>query len=150
MACERVSERDRLIEERDNEIFKLKKLYEDLQGQQLRVTANERQLTLQMDNMKRQHDSELKEMRNLLTRYNLEKREMQSVLEEKDGIIEEMDIKERFALEEFEKVNREYVRWKERYEWLEKEKEGKMLTYQEELDKLMTQFENYKKEFNVD
>lgn len=75
---------------------------------------------------------------------------MQSVLEEKDGIIEEMDIKERFALEEFEKVNREYVRWKERYEWLEKEKEGKMLTYQEELDKLMTQFENYKKEFNVD
>lgn len=71
MACERVSERDRLIEERDNEIFKLKKLYEDLQGQQLRVTANERQLTLQMDNMKRQHDSELKEMRNLLTRYNL-------------------------------------------------------------------------------
>jgi hypothetical protein len=150
VACERVSERDRLIEERDNEIFKLKKLYEDLQGQQLRVTANERQLTLQMDNMKRQHDSELKEMRNLLTRYNLEKREMQSVLEEKDGIIEEMDIKERFALEEFEKVNREYVRWKERYEWLEKEKEGKMLTYQEELDKLMTQFENYKKEFNVD
>ena len=150
MACERVSERDRLIEERDNEIFKLKKLYEDLQGQQLRVTANERQLALQMDNMKRQHDSELKEMRNLLTRYNLEKREMQSVLEEKDGIIEEMDIKERFALEEFEKVNREYVRWKERYEWLEKEKEGKMLTYQEELDKLMTQFENYKKEFNVD
>ena len=75
---------------------------------------------------------------------------MQSVLEEKDGIIEEMDIKERCALEEFEKVNREYVRWKERYEWLEKEKEGKMLTYQEELDKLMTQFENYKKEFNVD
>ena len=98
-----------------------------------------------MDNMKRQHEAELKEMRNLLTRYNLEKREMQSMLEEKDEIIEEMDIKEKFALEEFEKVNREYVRWKERYEWLEKEKEGKMLSYQEELDKLMTQFENYKK-----
>lgn len=61
-----------------------------------------------------------------------------------------MIIKEKFAQEEFEKVNREYVRWKERYEWLEKEKEGKMLSYQEELDKLMTQFENYKKEFNVE
>ena len=75
---------------------------------------------------------------------------MQSMMEEKDGIIEEMDIKEKFAVEEFEKVSRQYVRWKERYEWLEKEKEGKMQSYQEELNKLMTQFENYKKEFNVE
>lgn len=81
LACEKVSERDRLIEERDNEIFKLKKLYEDLQGQQLRVSAHERQLALQMDNQKREHDAALKEMRNLLTSYNLEKRELQSLLE---------------------------------------------------------------------
>lgn len=40
LACEKVSDRDRMIEERDNEIFKLKKLYEDLQGQNLRVSAN--------------------------------------------------------------------------------------------------------------
>jgi hypothetical protein len=126
----------------------LKKLYEDLQGQHLRISANERQLTLQLDNQKRESDSALKEMRNLLQTYNLEKKHMQSMIEEKDGIIEEMDIKEKFALEEFEKVNREYVRWKERYEWLEKEKEGKMLTYQEELDKLVIQFERYKGEFN--
>jgi hypothetical protein len=51
-----------------------------------------------------------------------------------------MDIREKFAQEEFEKVNREYVRWKERYEWLEKEKEGKMQSYQQELDKLVKQF----------
>jgi hypothetical protein len=87
-------------------------------------------------------------MRNLLQTYNLEKKHMQSMLEDKDSTIEEMDIKEKFAMEEFEKVNREYVRWKERYEWLEKEKEGKMLSYQEELDKLVIQFESYKAEFN--
>jgi len=47
--------------------------------------------------MKRENEAALKEMRNLLTSYNLEKRQLQSLLEEKDGIIEEMDIKEKFA-----------------------------------------------------
>lgn len=125
-------------------------MYEDLQGQHLRISANERQLALALDNQKREAEAHIKELRSLLTTYNLEKKQLSSLLEEKDGIIEEMDIRDKFAQEEFEKVNREYVRWKERYEWLEKEKEGKMQSYQLELDKLVKQFEEYKAEFNIE
>jgi hypothetical protein len=43
-------------------------------------------------------------------------------LEETQLAIEEMAIKEKMREDEFDRVNREAVRWKERYEWLEKER----------------------------
>ena len=71
----------------------MKKLYGDLQGQHLRISASERQLNLALDNQKREADSTIKELRSLLTTYNLEKRQLSCLIEEKDGVIEEMGIR---------------------------------------------------------
>jgi hypothetical protein len=56
-----------------------------------------------------------REMKILLNNYNLEKKKLEGELEEKEGETEEILIKQRFLEQENERINRELVRWKERY-----------------------------------
>lgn len=83
-------------------------------------------------------------MKNLLNNYLLEKKKLQAELEEKEGEVEEILIKQRFLQQENERINRELVRWKERYEWIEKEKEAKIKELEEEKNQLSLDFEQYK------
>lgn len=84
-------------------------------------------------------------MKALLASYFLERKKLESELEEKEGEIEEIIVKEKYLQLENERLNREYVRLKERYEWLEKEKENRQRDYEEERSQLLADFEEYKR-----
>jgi hypothetical protein len=61
-------------------------------------------------------------MKLLLNNYFLEKKKLEGELEEQQGAYEEVLIKQKFLEQENERLNRELIRWKERYEWQEREK----------------------------
>ena len=64
-----------------------------------------------------------KELKQLLANYNVEKQRKEAESEEKDGHIEEQMIRLRFLEQENERLGRELVRWKERFEGLEKDRQ---------------------------
>ena len=57
-----------------------------------------------------------------------------------------MKIRDKFNVEEKERVSREYMRWKERYEWFEREKEGKQGFYEERNKVLEVEVEKLRNE----
>ena len=50
--------------------------------------------------------------------------------------------------QENEKINRELVRWKERYEWIDKDRNSKIKELEDEKNQLIVSFEEYKLEYN--
>lgn len=54
-------------------------------------------------------------MKVLLNNYFIDKKKLESDLEEKDGEIEELLIKHKFLAQENERISRELIRWKERF-----------------------------------
>lgn len=79
---------------------------------------------------KKDMESQLRDMRTLLSMYNTEKSELQAVIDEKQSELEESRIRDKFNQEEYEKVLRDATRWKERYQWLENEKDGKVRLFE--------------------
>jgi|JI6StandDraft_1071083.scaffolds.fasta_scaffold132746_2 hypothetical protein len=55
-----------------------------------------------------------KEMKSLLNNYFVEKKKLETEIEEKDGEREELIIRLKFLEQENERANRELIRWKER------------------------------------
>ena len=82
----------------------------------------------------------------MLTSYNIEINDLKQQLEYTQGELEETMIRDKFNVEEKERVSREYMRWKERYEWFEKEKEGKQGFYEERNKALEGELEKLKNE----
>lgn len=70
-------------------------------------------------------EQQLRDMRVLLSMYNLEKSELQATIDEKQSELEENRIRDKFNQEEYEKVLRESARWRERYEWMERDRDTK-------------------------
>lgn len=60
-------------------------------------------------------------MKTLLSNYCVERQRLEAQIEEGEERAEELLIKLRFLQQENERLSRELVRWKERYEGLEKE-----------------------------
>ena len=87
-------------------------------------------------------------MKNLLNNYFVEKKKLETELEDRDADIEEIIIKDKFLEQENQRINRELIRWKERYEWLEKQKEAKVKQAQEDRNHIVKSFEEYKLNFN--
>ena len=69
-------------------------------------------------------------------------------IDEKECLIEEMEIKEKYLSQENDRLNRELLRSKERYEWCEKELEAKRKQHEEEKTALLDQFRRYKETNN--
>lgn len=67
---------------------------------------------------KRVWEAKEKEMKVLLNNYFIEKKKLEADLEEKDEDVEELIIKYKFMEQENERMSRELIRWKERYEWI--------------------------------
>lgn len=67
---------------------------------------------------KRVWEAKEKEMKILLNNYFIEKKKLEADLEEKDEDVEELIIKYKFLEQENERMSRELIRWKERYEWI--------------------------------
>ena len=88
-------------------------------------------------------------MKNLLNTYLLERRKAEGLVEEKEEEVEEIRIRQRFLEQENERINRELVRWKERFEWLEREKDARLRDLEEEKGLLNGQFEEYKSQHNA-
>lgn len=59
-----------------------------------------------------------------------------------------MGIKEKYLSQENERMNRELLRVKERYEWCEKELEAKRRQYEEERAAMLEEFRMYKENNN--
>jgi hypothetical protein len=66
-----------------------------------------------------------KEYKNLLNAASIEKKRLEGEVEEKECAIGEMAIREKYLGQENERINRELLRSKERYEWCEKELENR-------------------------
>jgi hypothetical protein len=145
---ERLKQREQESEERESEIFRLRKQNEELNSVNQKLSTAVKGVNSEKVDERRVWEAKEREMKLLLNNYVLEKNKLESELEEKEGEIEEILIKQRFLEQENERINRELIRWKERYEWLEREKEGKTKELEEERNQTAMEFEEYKLDHN--
>jgi hypothetical protein len=145
---DRLKHRQQESEERESEIFRLRKQNEELTAVNQKLSLAVKGVNGEKVDERRVWEAKEREMKILLNNYLLEKRKLESELEEKEGETEEILIKQRFLEQENERINRELVRWKERYDWLEREKEARIKELEEERDSQALQFDDYKLQHN--
>jgi hypothetical protein len=145
---DRLKHRQQESEERESEIFRLRKQNEELAAVNQKLSLAVKGVNGEKVDERRVWEAKEREMKILLNNYLLEKRKLESELEEKEGETEEILIKQRFLEQENERINRELVRWKERYDWLEREKEARIKELEEERDSQALQFDDYKLQHN--
>jgi hypothetical protein len=97
-----------------------------------KVSGDRDQIELKCKDLEQQ----LRDMRVLLSMYHLEKSELMATIDEKQSELEENRIRDKFNQEEYEKVLRESARWKERYEWMEKDRDTKAKLLEKENSRL--------------
>jgi chromosome segregation ATPase len=115
-ACERLVLSEKMNEQKESEIFRLKKLIEEKDNQLIKIPSLEKGHMSSVDQIRKDYEGQLKELRVLLNNYCLEINELKATVDGKNGEIEEHQIRHNFIQEEFERANREHMRWKERYE----------------------------------
>jgi hypothetical protein len=79
----------------------------------------------------------------LLSTALVERRKLEALVEDRQTELEEAALREKCLQQENEQLNREYVRWKERFAWLEKEKEGAQREFEEDRAQLLSEFAEY-------
>ena len=130
----------------DVEIFRLKRLLEEKDGMLLKSNSQTFTKSARADDLKREYEVQVKDQRQIITALTIDVGELKQQLEFVSGELEEGRIREKFKGEEQEKTYREYIRWKERCEWYEKEREGKVSYYEERNKVLEVEVEKLKNE----
>jgi chromosome segregation ATPase len=123
---DRLKQRQQESEDRESEIFRLRKQNEELAAVNQKLSMAVKGVNGEKVDERRLWEAKEREMKILLNNYLLEKKKLEAQLEDREGETEEILIKQRFLEQENERMNRELVRWKERYEWLEREKEARI------------------------
>lgn len=145
---ERLRQREQENEERESELFRLRRQNEELNSVNQKLGLAVKGANSEKVDERRVWEAKEKEMKLLLNNYFLEKKKLEGELEEQQGAYEEVLIKQKFLEQENERLNRELIRWKERYEWQEREKENRVKELEEEKNALLASFEDYKVDHN--
>lgn len=143
---EKLIQREKEVETMDVEIFRLKRLLEEKDGMLLKSTSQTFTKTAMADDLKREFETQVKDQRQIISALTIDVDDLKQQLEFISGELEEFKIKDKFKVEEQEKTYREYIRWKERCEWYEKEREGKVSYYEERNKVLEIELEKLKNE----
>jgi hypothetical protein len=140
----KLREREHENEDRESEHFRLRKQNEELQTVNQKLTTTVRGAQGERSEERRGWEAREKELKQLLASYNVQKQRLDVDLEEKEGQIEEQLIRMRFLEQENERVNRELVRWKERFEGLERDKLARIKEVEDEKNYILSEYEEYK------
>lgn len=99
LACDRLIGRERELEEKENEIFKLRRTLDEKDNGLMMMSSKRVEDSSVAEKERKDLEGQLRDMRTLLSMYNTQKSELQAVIDEKQSEIEENRIRDKFNQE---------------------------------------------------
>lgn len=120
--CEKLARKDLDSQQWENQNYTLKQRIQELEFELSKFEMNSDSKQESESAEVRALQSQLADMTNRVSEIHLKYQHLYAAYQEAQLTIEELTIKDKMREGEFERVSREAVRWKERYDWLERER----------------------------